>query len=333
MAGVQAVALYGFEWRDLRLDGWEQISGAHGYGNSAIPAESRSAWYLNPTLNGSKARVRAGVSLDELVIACNVRHGTTYQDYAFLGCELEDATQIFAITGDGNGTTYYLEIGGVQQAGSAEISEDIWHSLIFRVVLGVSGSVDVYLDGDTSTPVLSYSGAVGALGDTLKMFIKSDKFSSGYHMQLDDVVIADGSIHAPRDLTAITLLGRVATSDGHYQEMTGSHTDTDEIPPSDSDALVDSTGGLASTFGFATVTLTPTESIMGTSTSVWVLGDGAVAPNVKIRNRLDGVDYDSALLASPADDYVQEILSTSADGSALSEANLNATEIGIITIP
>jgi hypothetical protein len=197
------------------------------------------------------------------------------------------------------------------------------------------GDVEVYLEGDLNTPILTYT--LDAT-DISNLPGKPNEFwwstQGGFpSMWVDDLFALDPdtgtTVPSIQVLANASIQGTRVDGDGFYTQWNGDYTDIDEVPASDSDYIDATAVDQASTF---TAQDASQSNVYFAQTKLRMIRSGTDAGvQMQVRIREGGVDKDEAITTAPGSGNVIQQHHTAPDGTNWSKAKFDASEFGPVS--
>jgi hypothetical protein len=334
------LGMTGFEARATARDRLTVVSGTASYDTSNLPPDSPSAtsfsgvsfrapWYNDP------AAALFVPSTDEFWFHGRYRSNgnTVFNSTIRLGVGTSGSEYIVLST-ENSTLKLTLRVAGavVATATSAAMSIGTFERLHVHVTGALAGDqVLVYMDGDLSTPVLSYT-LVGGDATALGTLGLPNEFSAAVRSgdQIDDLVAFDpAAVGFPgiEHFISCGIKGQVVTGDGAEADWSGSYADIDERPASDTDKITAAAVGDESSF---TKPAIGEPNVFAVKVMARVTRTGTTAGSNLTTKINDGAVSDEVTMAAPGDGDVQYIFDTAADGGAWSPMKYDATRIAFI---
>lgn len=210
-------------------------------------------------------------------------------------------------------------------AASFAYSVGVWERIHIHVGGLTTGSViNVYANGNLSTPVLSYTLIAGdetnlsAISSVFNEFRISGKGGSPSNEAYDCMACYDpsgsgGSVANIQQLAELSIAEQVFTGDGAEQDWTGSYTDIDERPNSDTDKLTATATNDESSF---------TKDAIGADNvfAVQVMArvrrtDSSTGVNLTLKTN-DGTNSETKVVSAPGDGDAMHVFQRAPDGNA-----------------
>ncbi len=337
----------GFNALDFDRDGVVIVAGSPSYDTGELPPDGLSSASClvtgdivrRPFYNGEKAAPLNTPSGTNVWMHARFRMQTnspSNNDNRFIGLA-DGTTEMFGVSFENTTAKFVIRVAGVIRATAAvaAFSEDTWERVHMTVDNQLGGVINVYQDGDTVTPIVTYTliaaDVTNLTGLTVNnLLVDGQAITGNFHVT--DLVAIDpddgvgGDINTLANLQEITIEAYPVDSDGFYTDWTGDYTDIDEIPASDSDSINTSTVDDASTFGHVATTQDKVLYVQ----SLWRVkrtGTDAGA-NMQIRMREGGADTDEATTTAPGDGDVIQPHHDGVGGAAWSPTEFNGTEFG-----
>lgn len=230
-----------------------------------------------------------------------------------------------------------LRINGftVATAAANALSLGAWERVIMKIDTDAAtyGTVDIYLNGDLSSAVLSYVMIImdyfGLGGKPNGWWFRLADASD----HVDDCIAMDpaggGTLVSELDLLQASVKPQVFTGNGLDTGWTGSYTDIDELPANDSDNINTTATDTRSSF---TKPAIAEDRVLGVQLMARVTRTGAAAGvNMEVYEKQGGLDTDSGIQAAPGDGDVQAIFDTQRDGSLWTASAYDAHEFGFVS--
>ncbi|MEQ1494501.1 MAG: hypothetical protein ABL912_01905 [Novosphingobium sp.] len=217
-------------------------------------------------------------------------------------------------------------------AASAALSVGTWARVHCHVSGVTAGSVvSVYMDGDLSTPVVTYT-LIGADATALSAaglpneFMVVGKSGDGTG-RFDDLFALDPiDAQAPgiQFLVSADIAEQVVNGAGSFTDWLGSYADIDERPASSADKIVASAVGETSSFVKAPI---GQDNVFAVKVMVNMSRTGTAAGANVIIGTKEGADTEGRTVPAPGSGDVQAIFQVAPDGTAWSPTKYDATEI------
>lgn len=215
-----------------------------------------------------------------------------------------------------------------------------WGTLIVHVQLvnGPGGQIDVYADGDLTSPVVSFTGNTdpGGLGTANKFYLRLPQ-NDARIANLVAMVTTDATGRVDEQLlTNIGIKGLEPDADGFYTAWTPDtggtgYTQIDEAPPVDTDYVEATAVGQRATFSHASVGTAPV--LLAAKWFGRITRQGSSAGvNMAVTRRLSAVDYDESTVAAPGDGYVFDLWDEKPGGGDWTSTDLDNTEFGVLSV-
>jgi hypothetical protein len=243
--------------------------------------------------------------------------------------------------GVGTGGTVRLRAGDKGSLGeSAEsapgiVASNTWYRFHVKVTHIAGGTVEVYLEGDLTTPILTYTLLAG---DITNLGGKPNEFwwyADGITlMYVDDCFALD-----PADAIGVTDINLLANasiqprsglSAGTYSDWTGTVADVNEVPFSDVD--FNSTGAInqAQTYNFPFAGQ-PAVHFVQSKLRMTRTGTAAgVQCQVRIRDNV-GNEKDETITTAPGSGNIIQHHQTAPDGGAWDKSTFDGCQFGIVS--
>lgn len=336
----------GFAARDDVDDRLIILGGALVYSTSVLPPESSSLTSLNGSgalsfrvpWHNDVAATQFEPSGEEIWFHARYRTGsTTTASQLRLGLG-RNGTEYITISAQDGTNKITIRVAGVVRAtaASAAFSVGNWARLHMHVTGDDAGEfVHVYLAGDLSTPVVSYT-LIGADATALSGIGKPNEFSvvavNTAGQYFDDLIAFDPlDVDFPgiEHFSSCSIGEAAFTGNGAETGFTGSYTEIDERPFSDADKITASSIGLESTFTKAAIS-DPNVFAVKMIARVTRTGTAAGA-NLSLESK-NGGDSEVVTVAAPGDGRVQHIFQKAPDALAWSPVKYDATRFGFVTV-
>lgn len=347
---MEIVQCCGFEGRDIEMDGLlVLVAGVGNYsGNAPLPPDSKSTQYISAG-NGQ----RFLRYFHQGATSTGTPYTITGQQYGFhfrirsLGvyadtphCSLSNGVdEVVGVSFTASNEVTIRVGGSVVATSPVAVSSGEWERFHVTVDNQIGGLVSVFIDGDLTAPIVSYTLlSVMPNPNAFKFGQLAFTTSNWYY---DDLVAWEMGIGDYAD--NINLLGSVSVervvlnSNGHYTGWedgagnTGVYTAIDEVPPNDSDLIDADAVDLASTYGNAGVTDDVVFFLQGYMRS---LRNGTAAgEHIQLRQRHAGIDEDlpATATAAPADGHVIIRLPYNAEGNTWNPTRVVNSEFGPVS--
>jgi hypothetical protein len=224
-------------------------------------------------------------------------------------------------------------------AASGAFSTGTWERLhLFIEGQSTGDVVSVYMDGNLSTPVVTYTlvgadqTALAAVGsgkpNEFYMIAKSGdstgRWDNLFALDADDVDMPNID-----ELLEPSVAPRRPTGDGTEQDWSGSYTDIDDVPASDADKCTSTAVGDESTFTHAAIA---EDNVYAVKQILRVTRSGTDAgSNIALRSR-SATDVASQTVPAPGDGYVQWIWEADPDDQPWSPVTFDAARLGFQTV-
>lgn len=198
------------------------------------------------------------------------------------------------------------------------------------------GQVRVYVDGNLSTAVITYTltaGDITTLTGKPNEFYFVAKASDG-GSKIDDVwaMDPDASTSGEKDINRLlshSIQPITFTGNGNYTGWGGTVLDIDELPPSDTDFIEATAVGQAETYTHGG---TDQARVVAVQIEARVTRSGTAAgSNIAFRMRQGGIDEDTADFAAPGDGDVTHIFQEKRGGGSWNPTDFLATEFGVVS--
>ena len=342
---MSIIGLCGFGGKSLGYDNITLISGNFLWNSTPVPNSSTSGVLRasSSTTPGFGRIPWEGAATDEFWLhahffknANNARNDQLRIGWANgstdLGwVSLQDTTLEWQIIIDGT----------VEATSSGEAASiQTWYSVLVHVVMATptGGSVDVYIDGDLATAVVSFSGDTDPNSDT-----NADAFYFG--VSENSSYIANLVAMDPTDATGITdenqllnvgITNVAPDADVNYTAWspdTGGtgYTQIDEAPASDSDYVQATATSQRATFSMASVG-SPAVVLAAKWCSRMTRTGTDAGANVSVTRRLSSTDYDETAVAAPGAGYVYELWDQKPGGGNWTATDIDNTEFGVLSV-
>lgn len=339
---MSCMGMLGFEDQNTTRDGIIVVSGTPGY-TGDVPPSSNSVRCIAGNHSARKPWLQDDqVSLTE-------PSGTEYWFHYFYRTNINTAsndglrlglgrsgTPLISVSAEDftNKLTIYIQgVGVVATATTEAFSLTVWKRIHVRVDQQAGGDIEVYTDGDLSTPVVSYTLTapdIAALAGKPNEFYWTTKLSG--LERVDDAFSIDPNT-AP-GVTDINLLIGASiephspiSDSGTHTDWTGDFTDIDELPASDSDFIQATAVGQISQFGFGALV---DERVYCVRMMARMTRVGTTAgANVRTSLRLSAVDYTGADTPAPGDGDNEWLFQQAPDSTAWDKTKFDGTEFGL----
>ncbi len=301
--------------RAAGANGWQFRAPWHDHVNSTqfVPTGDElwiHAQYYTNTNSGANDGLRIGI-------------GNTGTEY--ISVSAEDTTNKITIRVAGNVRA---------TASVAAFSLGTWARLHIHIGGNQTGDIiRVYLNGDLSTPVVSYTliaadqTNLGTVG-TPNEFLCTCK--AGSNEWLDDLIAFDAQ-HV--DFTNIAFFGEASIKPQIFNvtragaDWSGSHADIDEIPASDTDKITAAAVDDVIALGKAAI---GSDNVYAYKVMARITRTGTDAGSNLTIKLVEGVDETTALVPAPTDGDKFWIATDAADGNPLSAAAWDASDIHFV---
>ncbi len=337
---MSIMGMIGFEAQDTDRDKLTVILGAPTY-DLAVPADSASERSLQgtgtaryPWSDGAGGTVQPSGNTWWFGFQSKRITNNTNNDKHQLGCAFA-GTEGLTLSYVDTTAKYTLRSKGVvvAEAVSAAFSIVSFDRLMVKVtnfVAGVSVTVDVYIDGDIATSILSWTASAGAEVPTNKpdeFWIKFPDTSSFVDdMWAMDPLDATGVVD-PTDLISCSIKPQVPTGNGNHNAWTGDFTDIDELPASDSDAISTVVVDDRESWTHAAIA---EDRVLAVQIKARVIrNDVTAGTNIEVFMREAATDADQGIQAAPGSGDILELMNTNRSGGAWSASQYDATEFGV----
>lgn len=329
--------------------------------------EGNAAGTLSPTISTTKSNTgshslrfgrtadadpygRTVPSLTELQAAMAFNHngiGTTSVDVVLFRLTAADATS-FSVHWAGSDNTLRLQIGSTVEdtlaaAGSGISVVDTWYDVSVALKIGsLSGYFDFY--GPDGSRLLHFSGDTGSSPIVAVRF--GGRFSAsslGWNdfVYVDDCRCLDATGEGSKPASTRRYLWALANGNGQIDQWTGSDGDStdnyqhvdDATPDGDSTYVKATSAGLVDQYTHASISV-PADWL---PVRVWptVIGrktDAGVDTTVQLGLWKAASDDDSAEISLPVSyDMRQAYFEALPDGSDMTESNINACELRLVS--
>jgi len=242
--------------------------------------------------------------------------------------------------GRGTGGTIRLFVGGSYASPRLVATSAVlglsgsWYRYHVYVDQQLGGEIRVYLEGDLTTPVLTYTlvaGDILALSGKPNEFIFQADGITG--VSVDDLFALD-----PADAIGVVDIQLLAAAsvqpsyplgNGFYTAWTGTFADIDGIPASDANFIDTAVVDQASTFN---VTAASQAQVFFAQTKARMTRTGTVAGSqVQMRIREGITDKDEVLTTAPGSGNVHQQHHTAPDGTAWDKTKFDASQFGPVS--
>jgi len=340
----------GFEYGEI------QAEVAASSGTIAVQATTKHtgdyALQCNPTTTGSGyayfQKYAAGTGSSQ--VQANINVATLYASFDFyVGTLPASNKEIIARGSDGTNPKLYLYVGSdgylavhdstdaiVATGTSAQLSEDTWYRIDFKMGTGATGAYEVRVDGTTVTG-LSGTASCGTVNNNrLYLGKTADRNGNTVNFYYDNLIINDDAFAD----TGSVVKRMSPDGDGSYTAWTASGSgddwqQVDELRASTDSNYLISTG---SDGDASTVTLQSTTdagiagTILGALLRGWVIRHTGSDGSVELRVRSGGSNYDSLATATQSVNKFNGYLNLvdPATSSAWTTSGLDAIEVGAV---
>lgn len=335
----------GFPCRSTARDRLIVTAGSASYGTATPPPESLSSTYISGGSLAFRApwyddvtATRFEPSGEELWFHARYRTTTNSGNNSLLRIGVaRNGTEYVSISAENSTNKLTIRVAGTVRAtaASAALSLSTWERLHVQITGDDAGDqVLVYMDGDLSTPVVSYT-LIGADATALSGVGKPNEFlfvNKASADDLDDLIAWDplaAGFPGISYFVACSLADQVFTGNGAETGMAGSYTEIDERPASDTDKITASAVGQESSFTKAATTA-PNVFAVQVYARVTRTGTSAGA-NLALKIN-DGTNDDEVIVPAPGDGDVSAIFETAPDGLAWSPVKYDATRIAFRSV-
>ena len=344
---MSIMGLNGFEYGfnvNFEDDGLIVTGGGVGEQNFGTPAGSAStvrAIFLNmlgpchqPWVSGEQAGGTPNTASGTVYWWHMYLQWSNFNTLGYAGSGIGVTEGVTLSTGAGG--TVQLRVGGLDRGAesAAVLSLSAWHRFHVKIDHQTGGDVEVYLDGDLTTPIITYT-LIAA--DITNLTGKG----SGFWWQADGVtaVYCDDCFSLdPADaigVTDIELLANASvqgisiTGNGNYQQWNGDYTDIDEIPASDVDYIDVASIDQAATYAVENASQAAVHFVQSKWRMTRTGSSAGVQAQVRIRN--GATDKDETITAAPGSGNIIQHHHTAPDGSAWNKTKFDASEFGMVS--
>lgn len=341
---MSIIGLCGFGGKSLGYDNITLVSGNFVWGTTPVPNSSTSG-VIRASSSTTPAVGRIpweGAATDEFWLhahmyknANNVRN-----DQHRIGWANGSTTLGWVSLQDSTLEWQIIINGSVQATSSGEAASIlVWHSVLVHVVMASSGgTVDVYVDGDLGTAVVSFTGNTDPTTATnADGFYFSCAENTSYMANLVAMDPTDATgITDENQLLNVGVTALAPDADGNYTAWapdTGStrYTQIDEAPANDSDYVQATATSQRVTFSMASVG-TPAVVLAAKWCSRMTRTGTDAGANVSVTRRLSSTDYDEASVAAPGAGYVYELWDQKPGGGNWTATDIDNTEFGVLSV-
>lgn len=350
---MRIIGQVGFESRNFELEGMIQLSGSQPtFVTTNLPSDSLSLVRMGA---GGAALANSWMRyFHDGATVSSTPKSVTQTEWGFHFRFYQQATTVAFSTGNiiavsddttevlgisfTTGNLVTIRVNGVVVATSViPLSVEEWERIHVFVDNQIGGEVEVYIDGDLSTPIVTYT-LLAPLTNPNAFKVHKGTNTIGY---LDDMFcweMGAGPYPDNRNLLASGCVEAILLDgDGNYTEWgdgaggTGSYTAIDEYPPNDTDFIDSDAVDERYT---ATNVGTANDLVYSVQVAQRVMRSGTLAgENMQVLHRVNGVDdyYPASPCAAPGDGHVIVVLDEDAEGNPWTKATLLATEFGAIS--
>lgn len=216
--------------------------------------------------------------------------------------------------------------------GTTVLNNNTWHYFEIKCfVNGASGTVEVHLDGNSSSPEIT--STVGNFGSTAIAELLFGCGTGTNLIDLDDIFCCDttGSVNTSflGDSRIVTIQPNGAGSHTQWTPLSGANwTNVDDSTPDD-DTTYNSTTGVNNIDSFTTGGVTSTYNVLGVQTHLYARKDDTTLRQVADLIRQGGTDYvGQTNTMSPNYNFFNNIYNQDPTGGGWTAANVNADEFG-----
>jgi len=335
------IGICGFEGGSLELDNLTLVVGGISWQTDLMPGggsvrriEATNSATTGAVFGAFSTAVNEFILTGQFYIAAN----GTLNDINHLGWG-QGTTALGWVEIQNNTLFPVILVNGSQVAVGSQAVGSIgtWVRLHIHVSLNaVTGFVNVYVDGDFTAPVVSFSGntdpTAAGTADAFTVQVR------GINSWDNIVAIDPNDATAPttlNDITSVSVLPKAPDGDGTHSDWTaagspGGASDfnyIDEVPPVDGDYVQATATLQRSTYTFEDVT---EGAVLGAKVQARVIrGDTAAGDGIRTVARQGGVDYDGAVQSAPSSGGIFEIWKTAPDGTAWDTTKFNGVEFGV----
>lgn len=326
-----------FGFRDELADGLIVIGGLPTYSTTNLPSLSDSTTSFGGVNCSFRApwygpdRIPVEPSTDELWFHLRYYSSTGADGTLRLGVG-RDGTSYVSVT-SGADDKIAIRVAGTTRATAAVATFSLatWHRLHVHIEGNqVGDTISVYIDGDLSTPVVSYTlisadvTALAAVGTPDEFFLA---LKGGGADRVDDLIAWDPA-HADFPgidaFVAVSLKEMMFTGNGPEQQWSGAYTAIDERPPVDTDKIAASAVGQTSSFTKDAVAADNVYAVQiyGRATRTGTAAGAQIG--VSMTDGVDSVDVD---VPAPGDGYFTVIFDAAPDGTDWSPVSFDAARV------
>ena len=332
--------------RNFAFEGINSLAGSPAY-NTDVPAGRSNATLARSISGGTSAQWHVPWVDGEQTGSLKTPSGTNYWMMFHVKHTANTSQNDFARWGFGRNSGFALVISMVDTTGAVSLrlpvsgvvatSSDVipintWTRVHIEVDHQTGGAVNVYLDGDVVTPVLTYTL-------TATDITNLGGLPNGFHFthpssqttRICDVFAIDADASGYTDIQLYAeaqVAAEVPDGEGTDQQWTGAYTDVDSLPP-DANEITTNSVDQARTFTINDSTDDRCYYVQ-THAKMTRTGTGA-GSNCQIRLRDGATVLDETTTAAPGSGYVIQPHQTAPDGGAWTTAKANAAEHGVVT--
>jgi hypothetical protein len=333
-------------FQELSLDGINVIGGTLTY-NTDVPAGRSNAttsrsisggtnaqWHV-PWIDGEQTGTPKTPTGTNYFMMFNVKHSlnNSGNDVTRWGFGRNNLNAITISMVDNTGViTLRVGTSGIVATSTTAIPIATWTRIHIAVDHQAGGAVNVYMDGDVNTPILTYTltaGDITNLGGLPNGF--HFRYPSSQVTRICDVFAIDADASGYTDINLFAeaqVSAEVPDGEGTDQQWTGAYTDVNTLPPNANEITTNSVDQ-ARTF---TVNDSTDDRCYYVQTHAKMTRTGTGAgSNCQIRIRDGATVLDETTTAAPGSGYVIQPHQTAPDGSQWTTALANSAEHGIVT--
>lgn len=342
------LGMRGFGARNTDADRLTILVGPATYDTSNVPASGPSAvsiggsslafrapWYDDPNATQFEPSTSECWYHFQYYTGLN---SSTANDGLVIGLG-SNGSEFVAVSAEDSTNKLTLRVGGVVRATavSEAFSVGNWKRVHVHCEGWATGDeINVYANGNLATPVLTYTliladeTALGSIGvaepNEFRVVLKSGDGNG----RIDNLIAWDPQ---DADFQGIQFFGecgikeQVFTGDGAETDWSGSYTDIDEVPYSDTDKITAAAPGDESSF---TTPAIGEPNVFAVRMLARVTRTGTDAgSNIGLKAN-DGANDAGATMAAPADGHVEHIFQQAADGLDWSPTKRDATRFAFV---
>lgn len=333
----------GFEGGDLLMDNVTTVAGAPSYSTSVLPAASPSSRSLSL---GFSQSIRIPW-IDDVTGTRKEPNTSVWFHSQFRFASMQSAN----IVGLGRngvelvtlswtvGTGFItLRINGVVVSTSLTTqSINTYRRLMFHISAFTAGTINVYVDGNLSTPIITHS-FVGSINKPNEFYALTAAASSPNY--IDDIWALDPSdgvgVTNASDIKDSGIRGQTVNGNGPTQQWTATpavspYTAIDDIPPSDVDYISSTSVGQKSNFTKPNL-LGSAEKIAAVKIMARV-GQSDASAGTKIGMGFEvGGSNNRVDITTPGAGYISNVYNTHPTDPNWTPTNYDSTELSVVSV-